>query len=145
MLKALSTPRNRSRSLMLLAVCGVLAFAASVLGISDNPPGLVLAFLSTIAFVLAFVHPWRTSKQFLSLVYASGLGFVIFVILHNVFEVIASKIGESGLAYSLLNGAGVAFFFIAILVCPSGLLVGAVGAVIMSRRKDHSRQGSSAA
>ena len=134
MLKALSTPRNRSRSLMLLAVCGVLAFAASVLGISDNPPGLVLAFLSTIAFVLAFVHPWRTSKQFLFLVYASGLGFVIFVILHNVFEVIASKMGESGLAYSLLNGAGVAFFFIAILVCPSGLLVGAVGA-LMARKK----------
>ena len=140
MLEALSTPRNRYRSLMLLVVCGVLAFAASLVGISDNPPGIALAFLSTIAFVLAFVHPWRTSKKFRYLIYTSILGFVIAVVLHNLFEGIASKMGGSGLAYSLLSGAGVAFFFIA-LICPIALLVGLVGAVIVSGRKDHPQPG----
>lgn len=144
MLKAFSNTRNRYRSLILLVVCCVFAFGASILGIEDNPPGIALAFLSTITFILAFVHPWRTSKQFRYLIYGSGLGFVVFVILHNVFEGIASKMGGSGLVHTLLSGAGVAFFFIA-LVCPIALLVGFVGALITSRQKDQSRPGSSAA
>ena len=134
MLEALSTPRNRYRSLLLFLVCVVLAFATSIVGISDNPPGIALAFFSTIAFVLTFVHPWRISKKFRYLIYTSISGFVIAVILHNLFEGLASKMGGSGPVYSLLSGAGVAFFFIA-LICPIALLVGLVGAVIVSRRK----------
>ena len=134
MLEALSTHRNRYRSLMFFLVCVVLAGAASIVGISDNPPGIALAFLSTIAFVLMFVHPWRIVKKFRYLTYTSILGLVIAIILHNLFEGLAAKLGESGLAYRLLSGAGVAFFFIA-LICPIALLVGLVGAVIVSRRK----------
>lgn len=144
MLTAFSNTRNTYRSLILLVVCGVFAFGASILGIEDNPPGIALAFLSTIAFILALVHPWRTSKQFRHLSYGSGLGFVISAILHNVFEGIASEMEGSGLVHTLLSGAGVSFFFIA-LVCPIGLLVGLVGALIMSRRKDQSQPGSPAA
>ena len=134
MLEALSTPRNRYRSLMLFLVCVVLAFAASIVGISDNPPGIALAFLSTIAFVLMIVHPWKIAKKFRYLIYTSILGFVMAVILHNLCEGLASTMGGSGLVYSLLSGAGVAFFFIA-LICPIALLVGLFGAVIVSRRK----------
>jgi polyferredoxin len=145
MFKELTSSRNIIGSLIFLVACCVLAFAASVVGISDNPPGIGLAFLSAIALVLAFVHSWRTSKQFRYLIYASGLGFILSVVLHNVFEGIASKAGEASLSYGLLNGAGVAFFFIAVLVCPSGLLVGAVGIAIMSRRKRRLQQGPPAA
>jgi hypothetical protein len=135
MLKAFSNTRNRYRSLILLVVCGVFAFGASILGIEDNPPGIALAFFSTIAFILAFIHPWRTSKQFRYLIYGSGLSFVVSVILHNVFEGVASKMGGSGLVHTLLSGAGVVFFFIA-LVCPIALLVGCIGVLITSIRKD---------
>jgi hypothetical protein len=134
MMDALSTPRNRIRTLILLVICGLSAIAAAAVGISDNPPGILLAFLAATAFVLAFVHPWRTSRQFRRLLYAQALGFVVFGLLHNVFEAIASDLGGSGLVHDLLNGAGAAFFLIAILVCPPGLLVGAVGAVVMSIR-----------
>jgi len=134
MIDALSTPHNRIRTLILLAICGLLAIAAAVVGIDDNPPGILLAFLAATAFVLAFVHPWRTSRQFRRLLYASALGFVVFGLLHIVCEVIASNIGGSGLVQDLLNGAGAVFFLIAVLVCPPGMLVGAVGAVVMSIR-----------
>ena len=77
MLEALSTPRNRIRTLILLAVCGVL---------------------------------------------------------HNVFEVIAGRSGGSGLFYGLLSGASVVSFLVAILVCPIGVLVGAIGAFVTSIR-----------
>ena len=140
MIEAFSTPRNRNRTFILFAVCGVLAIAAAI-GIDDNPPGLLLAFLSASAFVLAFVHPWRASKQFRYLIYASVLGFIVFAVLHNVFDFVASKLGGSGLVPGLLNGAGAAFFLVAVLLCPPGLLVGAVGAAVMYRRERHSQPG----
>ena len=118
----------------LWGICGLLAIAAALVGIDDNLPGILLALLAAIALVLAFVHPWRTSRQFRRLLYASALGFVIFGVLSNVFEAIALKIGSTGPMQDLLNGAGAVFFLMAILICPAGLLVGAVGAVVMSIR-----------
>ncbi|MBA4312730.1 MAG: hypothetical protein C0417_08880 [Chlorobiaceae bacterium] len=140
MFKSFLSIRNMIVSLILLVACCILGFAASAVGIDDNPSGIALAFLSTIALVLAFVHPLRTSKQFRYLIYASGIGLIIFAVLHNVFEGIASKVGEANLSYGLLQGAGVAFFFIAILVCPIGLLVGAIGAAITSSREGRSKK-----
>jgi hypothetical protein len=123
---------------MLFAVCGLLAIAARAIGIDDNPPGLLLAFLSASAFVLAFVHPWRTSKQFRYLIYASVLGFIVFALLHNVFDFFASKSGGSNIVSGLLNGTSTAFFIVATLLCPPGLLVGVIGAVVMYISERHS-------
>jgi uncharacterized membrane protein (UPF0136 family) len=134
MIDAFSTPSNKTRTLILLVICGLLAIAAAFAGIDDNPPGILLAYLAATAFVLAFVHPWRTSRQFMRLLYVSILGFVVFGLLHNVFEAIASYLGGSGLLNGLLNGIGGVLFLVAVLVCPPGLLVGAVGAVVMSIR-----------
>ena len=40
---AFSTPSNRIKALILLAICGLLAIAAVVVGIDDNLPGILLA------------------------------------------------------------------------------------------------------
>jgi hypothetical protein len=129
---------NRKRTFMLFAACVLLGIAAAAVGIDDNPPGILLAFLSASAFVIAFVHPWRTSKQFLTLILGSILGLVVFAVLHNVFDIVASKLGLSGIITGLLNCASTAFFLVATLLCPPALLVGAVGAVVMYRREHHS-------
>ena len=57
MLEALSTPRNRTLTFVFLAICCASAIAAVVVGISDNPPGILLAFGAATALILAFVHP----------------------------------------------------------------------------------------
>lgn len=49
MLQALATARNRNRTLLLLAACGILAAVAAAVGIDDNPLGVSLAFLSATA------------------------------------------------------------------------------------------------
>jgi hypothetical protein len=134
MLEAFSTPRNRNRTFILFAICGVLAAAAVALGSDDLSP--LLALVSASAFVVAFAHPWRTSLQFLRLVGASFLGFFVFgVFLHNVFGAVASMAGVSGFVHDLLDGAGVASFYVAALLCPPGFLVGAVGAVVLAIRE----------
>lgn len=131
MIQAFSTSRNRNRTFILFAVCGVLAITAKTIGIGDNPPGLLLALLSVSAFVLAFVHPWRTSKQFLYIVIASVLGFIVSVFLHNVFDFVASESGRSGIVPGLLGITSAAFFIVATLLCPAAFIVGAVGSVAM--------------
>ena len=76
MTSAFSTPHNRTITLILLAICGLLAITAAVVGIDDNLPGILQAFLAATAFVLAFVHPWRTTKKFMCFLLASVFGFV---------------------------------------------------------------------
>lgn len=129
--EALSTPRNLTLTLVFLAICCAFAAAAVVVGISDNPPGILLAFGAAAALVLAFVHPWRTAKKFVLFSCASVLGFVIFAILHNVFYALASRAASVGVLQSLLQGLDVAAFLLAVLICPPAILVGAVGSVVM--------------
>jgi uncharacterized membrane protein (UPF0136 family) len=137
MIESLSTPRNRIRTFILLLICGSLAIAADAIGIDDNPPGILLAFLAATAFVLAFVHPWRTSRQFMRLLYASVLGLVLFVILNNIFAAVAHNSATVGALQYLLQGLAVAAFFLATMICPAAFIVGAVGAVVMAIRNRH--------
>ena len=138
MIDTFSTPHNRIKTLILLVICGLSAIAAAAVGIDDNPPGLLLAFLAATAFVLAFVHPWRTARQFRLLLYASVLGLALFVILNNVFAAVAHNSANAGALQNLLQGLAVAAFFLATLICPAAFIVGAVGSVAMfirSRRR----------
>jgi hypothetical protein len=120
------SPPHRRRTLVLFVACGVLAAAAVVVGTSDNLPGLTLAYLSCAALVLAFVHPWRTSRQFRRLIYASVLAFVVFLFLTNLLEAAGP---------SLVAGV---CFFIDILLCPAGFVVGVVGALATANWRRHS-------
>ena len=86
MIAAFSTPHNRTKTFILLAVCGLLAVAAAAVGVDDNLLGVLLAFLAATAFVLAFVHPWRTAKKFVLLLLASVLGFVLYIALNIILD-----------------------------------------------------------
>lgn len=145
MINNIALSRNILISILLIIVCCILSFAAFIVGIEDNPPGIALAFLSTIALVLVFVHSMRTTKQFRFVIYTSGMGFVLSVILHNVFEGIAFKVGETNPVFGVMNGAGVAFFFIALFVCPMAFLIGLIGAGIISKRQRRNKKNPSAA
>ena len=137
MIEALSTPRNRKVTVVFLAIAAALAAAAGLVGISDNPPGILLAYGAAAALVLAFVHPWRTSRQFRYLLYGSFLGFLVFAVAHNLFEVVAGKMGGPGFVVAVLQGIQVAAFLIAVLICPPALAIGTVGAVLMAIRNRH--------
>jgi membrane protease YdiL (CAAX protease family) len=126
MLEAFSKVQRR-RTLLLLVVCGVLAAAAGAVGMDDNSVGGSLAWLSAIALVLAFAHPWRTSRRFLLLTGASVLAFVALVVVGGVIDNAGVDVG------------GIAFL-LAIFLCPAGLVVGIIGAVVTlvaSRRAHH--------
>jgi len=131
MIDAFSTPRNR-KTLILLVICGLSVIAAAAVGIDDNPPGILLAFLAATAFVLAFVHPWRTARKFMFLLLASVLGFVLFVILNIIFDSVAQDPATSGALLDLIQSPAIdALNLIIAMICPAAFIVGAVGSVVM--------------
>jgi hypothetical protein len=126
MFEAFSKPQ-RTRTLLFVVICGALAAAAGIVGMTDNLVGSSLMGLSVIALVLAFVHPWRTSRRFLLLIGASVLGFVAFAVLSATLE-------NAGVA-----GIGGIFFLLALFLCPAGFVVGIIGAVgtFLASRRAH--------
>jgi hypothetical protein len=126
--------RRRLTTLLLLALGIVALVAALLVGIADNPPGLALLYAAVTLFLLALVHHWRTVRRFLVLLIASLLGFPVTAILHNLFYALAELAAElEGLA-QVLGFLEVLFFMIAVVVCPPGIVVGAVGAVVLGIR-----------
>ena len=129
---AFSPPHNRIITLILLAICGLLAIAAVVVGTDDNLPGILLAFLAATAFVLAFVHPWQTARKFIFLLLASILGFALFVILNIIIDNAAQNPANAGALQDVLQSPAIdAFSIIIAMICPAAFIVGAVGSVVM--------------
>jgi len=132
MIDAFSTPRNRITTFILLAICGLLAIAAVAVGIEDNLPGILLAFLAAITFVLAFAHSWRTARKFMFLLLASVLGFVLFIILNIILDSVAQNPATSGALQDLIQSPAInALNLIVAMICPAAFIVGAVGSVAM--------------
>jgi uncharacterized membrane protein (UPF0136 family) len=132
MITAFSTPGSRNKSFILLAICVLLAIVAAAVGIDDNPIGILLAFLSATAFVLAFIHPWRTARKFMFLLLASILGFVLYIILNIILDLATQDPATSGALKDLLESPVVnALSIIIIMICAAAILVGAAGAVAM--------------
>lgn len=138
---AFSTPRNRTITLILLAVCCLSAIAAILVGIDDNLPGILLAFLAAIMFVLAFAHPWRTARKFILLFLASVLGLVLFIVLSISSDLAVQNPNTSIAVKNLILSSFMETMTIIIaMVCPAAFLVGLVGSIVMfirNRRRLH--------
>ena len=59
---------------------------------------------------------------------------MLFGILYNVFEAVATNAASAGALHSLLQGFGVAAFLVAVLVCPPVVLVAVVALIVLSIR-----------
>jgi len=132
MIDAFSTPRNRIKTLILLVVWCLSAIASAVIGIDDNPPGVLLALLAAIALILAFVHPWRTVSKFMFLLLASVLGFVLFIIQDIISNSIAQSPTTSGALQNLIQSTAIDVLnLILSMICLAAFIVGAIGSVAM--------------
>jgi len=89
--------------------------------------GVVLTGLGvTLLILTAKTKVGGTLKKFLLLTEASFVGFLISGILHNVIS-------------GLTNFEEPVFFIIATIVCPIGLLVGAIGSIVLAVKKKRTK------
>jgi len=132
MIDAFSTRSNRIKTLTLLVICCLSAIASTVVGIDENPPGILLALFAAVTFVLAFSHPWRTARKFMFLLLAAVLGFVLFIVVSIVSDSIVQNPASSDALQNLIESpVNEALSIIFAMLCSATFLVGVVGAVFM--------------
>ena len=138
MTEARGSQLRSRRSLALFLIAAVIACALSLLvGISDNPPGIGLLFLSAILLVTAFVHHWTETRRFRWLAIASLIGFPVFAILHNLLYALGELTAGVPVIPMVLEFLHAASFMVALILCPAGLAVGIVGAIATIIRARH--------
>lgn len=130
-----TTPGSWRRSGAWLVAGAVLIGAALAVGIDDNLPGVALLYGGGTALVLAFTHPLRTTRQFRRLALGAVAMFAVSVVLHNVLEVGAQRIGVETVVGRVLDVVQTAFFLAAVLLCPIALVVAVIGWVGAWRRE----------
>jgi len=98
---------------------------------------LALCFLLGLALLILSVR-WKQRtllRTFWILTGASTTGFAVGSVLHNVFYALATVTGKWPVLSVAMEVLEVAFFLIAILLCPVAFLVGAVGAIVLIVRR----------
>ena len=91
--------------------------------------GVVLIFLTVKEKVRGIL------KKFLLLTGASAAGFFVSVFLHNAFYGLAIMTNHITVLSHSMEVLHVAFFIMAIVVCPIGFLVGVVGSIVLAIKK----------
>ncbi len=74
-------------------------------------------------------------KKFLILTGASAVGLIVSVLLHNIFYGVSVVVGHITVLKYLAEALHVAFFLIAIPICPLAFLIGVVGSVVLFFRE----------
>jgi len=107
-------------TISLFTIAVLLIIAASLVGISDNLPGIALLYGGIIFLFFAVLHPWKNPKNYWTLL----LVCLLILILEWLGITILDKLNKT----EYLNEAvamGVAF-----LICMPGIVVGIIGAFI---------------
>lgn len=119
--------KPRGSTLGFLGATAILTLGASLVGISDNLPGILLLYGAGICLVLAITHRWRSPNKFGFLLGGSIIGFFIMVVVHNFAEVGAERIAHLPAMALFLSAISVVGFITAVILCPAAVAVGLIG------------------
>ena len=129
--KVLFSDKNRRLTLLLLALAIIAITIGLIIGISDNPPGIIILYAGIILLIISLVYIWRKIRPFLILLVVSIVGIPVFAVLHNIFYGIAELTSEVKVLPEMLSFFDAMSFLIALIICPSAIIVGMGGALIL--------------
>ena len=113
------------RKIFLYISMGIAAVLISSLITSTTTPyGIFLSYLGAVIFVIALTHRWVSSGSYLLLTICSTGIIIISIILNNL-------LGEY-YRDSFLDDIRKFLFFLALFLCPFGIVIGIVGCCIYS-------------
>jgi len=126
---------SRTLTAPLLGVGVAFMLIAFFIGISDNPPGVGLAYLGLACLCFSMVHHWRSARDFWTLLAVSVISFPVMVLIYNMFDTINAKIGMIPVLNQLLGGIAIISFAGGVLVAPAVALVALLGGIFYLIKK----------
>ena len=97
----------------------------------------VYFILGLVLLVLCIrTRPLKRLRRFLILTGASSAGLTVFSALHNAFYGLAELASKWPVLKHAAGGLEVAFFVVAVCVCPIGYIVGVLGSTVALLRSD---------
>lgn len=123
-------------SLVVMSILVVLVMLFPDTGIMQGPGIFILWILhalSGLGLVILTIKQKITGKikTFLLIAGFSAIGFLVGVVLHNVFYALGTLTEEIALLKAFLGFLEGSFFLLAALLCPLGLLVGVIGTLVL--------------
>ncbi len=98
------------------------------------PSMVILPILGIVLIVLAARAKFKKiSKAFFILTGAAALGITISGVLHNLLFALLIKLFGEGFAAGM--GDEPVFFILATIVCPTALLIGVIGSIVLIAKK----------
>ena len=111
------------------------AAAVGALGSLLLPGGSALSlglyYLSGACFLLIWACVWRRPLSFLRLALASIVAFPVSVFLHNALYALAEVLNDYPILSWTVEAFHVGFFLIAVILSPTGVVVGILGLVAL--------------
>lgn len=117
---------------VLIGVGFGVGLAAIFLGVADNPPGIILMYLSLICLAGAWVWNLPAPKDYWTILFLSLGAFPVGVVLHNLFYGLADLAFGIPVLVGILEFFHVIFFLVAVVAVGPAALVGLVGGIISS-------------
>ena len=136
LLKRIYSPKSAFSLLASLSILVIMLMLfpdyGSVLGNKILIVWVLLAFSGMGLVILSYKERLSGKvKLFLLLSGFSATGFVLGVVLHNLFYALSTLTENLNTLNIVLNFFEVSFFLMAVILCPIGLLVGIVGTIIL--------------
>ena len=129
--KLLFIGENCQITFLLIALAIIAITIGLIIGISDNPPGIIILYAGTILLMVSFIHIWKKIWPR----WPRGPGPIVpdpvFVVLHNIFFGIAELNSDARLLSEVFSFFDAMSFIIALIICPSGIVVGLGGVLIL--------------
>ena len=117
----------------ILIAAGILTCAAALMiGVSDNPPGIILLYSGFTCLAGAWVWNWPSPREFWILLVTSLAAFPVGVVLHNLFYALGTLVEGSLILSGLLGFLEALFFLVAVMAVGPTALVALVGGVYTS-------------
>jgi hypothetical protein len=128
---------SRPKTSALFGIGITLLIIAVIIGVSDNPPGIGLAYLGISFVCFSMIHQWRSARHYWTLLAVSVISFPVLVLLHNIFDTINTQIGTIPLVNQLFGGFAVISFIGGVLIAPAVALVAVLGGLYYLLFKQH--------
>lgn len=126
------TRRIKPAQWFLLAAGLAGSVFAFVLGVSDNPPGILLLYVGLTCLAGAWIWNWSAPRDYWILLLISLMAFPLGVILHNLLYALATLAGGIRILGAILEFLQVFFFLVALMAAGPTALAALVGGIINS-------------